>query len=245
VPPPQSSTRTTPEDADSSPRADAASVRLRRKIDLVDGPFFAACGRLFTHPRIVDLLPPYLVRTHSIIRATEALMEAARDRARALAEADPVAAGVAAYLAKHVEEERDHDDWLLEDLQVLGLDGSEVLARVPSPTVARLVGQQYYWALHYHPVALLGYFAFMEGNPPKASFIEDLIVKTGYPREAFRTLFEHGELDQHHRDELDRTIDSLPLSREHEIVLGLSAMTTVELVTRSIEEVLEEVPDLR
>ena len=40
-----------------------------------------------------------------------------------------------------------------------------------------------------------------------------------------------------HLEELDRTIDALPLTREHEIVLGLSAMSTGSLLSRSLEEV--------
>jgi hypothetical protein len=166
-------------------------------------------------------------------------MEAALGQARVMADGDPVASGVATYLAKHVDEERNHDEWLLEDLEVLGLDRSKVLARVPSATVASLVGCQYYWALHYHPVALLGYFAFMEGYPPRSALIEDLIARTGFPREAFRTMVVHGELDTHHLDELDLTIDSLPLTRNQEAVLGLSAMSGVGLLARSVEEVLE------
>lgn len=220
-------------------RKGTASGRLRAKIDLVSSPFARACWRLFTHPQVADLFPEYLIRSHCIIRSTESLMETAVDRARTVADSDQVAAGMAAYLTKHVEEERDHDDWLLDDLEVLGIDRSTVLARIPSPTVASLAGSQYYWVRHSHPVALLGYLAFMEGSPPSPGLIESLIARTGYPREAFRTLAEHGELDSHHRDELDTVIDSLPLSREHEVLLGLSAMSTARLVTISIEEVVE------
>jgi hypothetical protein len=220
-----------------------ASGRLRAKIELAAGPFSDACRRVFGHPGLRELLPDYLIRSHWIIRSTESLMEAAIGRARTIADSDPVAAGVASYLEKHVVEERDHDDWLLEDLEELGLGPSTVLSRIPSPTVARLAGSQYYWALHHHPVALLGYFALMEGFPPSPELIEDLIERTGYPRAAFRTLAEHGELDTHHRDELDDTIDSLPLTREHETLLALSVMSTLELLTSSIHEVLEHVAE--
>ena len=166
-------------------------------------------------------------------------MEAASGEARRRAAVDPVAAGVASYLARHAEEERDHDEWLLDDLAVLGVDRSEVLARVPSPTVASLVGSQYYWALHYHPVSLLGYFAFMEGYPPATSLIAELLSRTGFPPEAFRTMAKHGELDGNHRSELDEAIDRLPLSHEQEVLLGLSVLSGLPLLAASIEEVLE------
>jgi hypothetical protein len=206
---------------------------------LAEGPFAHACGRLFRSPRVAELFPEYLIRTHCIIRATVPLMEAAVREAGRRAPDDPVAAGVSIYLARHAREEADHDEWLLQDLVTLGVSRSDVLARVPSPTVASLVGSQYYWALNYHPVALLGYFSFMEGYPPAPSLIEYLIERTGFPPAAFRTMAEHGELDGNHRDELDETIDGLPLSRDQEVVMGLSVLSGLPLLARSIEEVLE------
>jgi len=223
-------------------RPDTAALRLRRKIDLVNPPFGDACGRIVHHPRIVEVFPQYLIRTHAIIRTTVPLMEAASERARAMSGADAVAAGVATYLERHVEEERHHDDWLLDDLELMEIDRAAVLNRIPSSTIASLAGSQYYWALHCHPVAMLGYLAFMEGFPPSNALIEDLIRRTGFIREAFRTLAEHGELDIGHRDELDELIDSLPLTPDHEILLGLSAISTAELLTRPLDEVLEMFP---
>src|SRR5437867_1283413 len=77
----------------------------------------------------------------------------------------------------------------------------------------------------------------MEAFHPKPQLIRDLIERTGHPEAAFRTLSLHGDLDPGHLEELDRTIDALPLTREHEIVLGLSALSTGSLLSRSLEEV--------
>lgn len=220
-----------------------ASRRLRRKIDLVTPPFALACQRVFGHERIAEVLPRYLVRTHSIIRTTVPLMELAIGRARDMAATDPVAHGVADYLRHHVEEERHHDDWLVEDLELMGLDRQAIHGGIPTSTIASLAGAQYYWVLHVHPVAFLGYLAFMEGFPPRQSLVDGLIRRTGFPRQAFRTMILHGELDPGHRDELDRTLDALPLTNDHELLLGLSAIGTAELLTRSLDEVLEELPD--
>jgi hypothetical protein len=194
---------------------------------------------LIGHPCIAEVYPEYMFSVHSVIRTTVPLMEAAIERSKVLTPTDPLAAAVGAYLEKHVEEERHHDDWLLEDLEVLGLDRTAALRRVPTAAVAALAGSQYYWVLHYHPVALLGYFAFMEGFPPTPELIEDLVARTGHPRAAFRTLAMHGELDPGHREEIDRVIDSLPLAAEHEAVLGLSAMSSASHLTRAMNEVLE------
>jgi hypothetical protein len=211
------------------------SVRFRRKLELVIGPYSEACTRLVDSPRLPELWPEYLVVQHQIIRATVPLTRVALDRARELDEP-----GLADYLELHVDEELGHDETLLDDLALLGRPRETVLERMPSPAVANLVGAQYYWILHHHPVAFLGYVGVMEGYPPTVELVELLVERTGFPREAFRTFSEHGELDPGHRDHLDRTLDALPLTEEHEQVIGLSAITTVTLATIAVEEVMAQ-----
>jgi heme oxygenase-like protein len=206
---------------------------------LLVAPFAVAYDALVEHPRLAELWPEYLILQHQIIRATVPLTEAALARSRELDGADPLAAPLAAYFEEHVEEELDHDETLLGDLEVLKFDRATVLERIPSPAVAGLAGSQYYWILHHHPVAFLGYVALMEGYPPTPELIDTLIERTGYPREAFRTYEEHAELDPGHRDRLDRTIDSLPLEAGHEMAMGISAIATASLAARSLEEILE------
>jgi Iron-containing redox enzyme len=220
--------------------ATTPSVRLRGKIDLVIGPYAESCRVLVTHPKVADLWPRFLVTQHQIIRATVPLTEVAATRAEAMAATDPVAADLAQYLEEHVDEELGHDDALLDDLELLGVNRETVLDQMPSPSVASLVGAQYYWIHHYHPIAFLGFVAFMEGHPPTPALIETLISSTGYPRKAFRTFSEHGELDPGHLDRLDRTIDSLPLTSEHETIMGVSAIYSAALLQPTIEEILEQ-----
>lgn len=148
----------------------------------------AASRRLIRDPRVADLYPEYLVTLHFVIRASVPLMGAAHERAVELMEGDPVSALLAPYFEEHIPEERDHDEWLLEDLEVLGKDRLSILARPPSPAVAAAVGAQYYWILHYHPVALLGHIGVLEGYPPTIEMLDDLVERTGHSRAAFRTL---------------------------------------------------------
>lgn len=221
-------------------RTPSASTQLRWKIRLALPAFVDAGNRLIAHPRVRELYPEYLFTSHCVIRASVPLMEAGRVRAEALAESDPVCSTLAPYLEEHIEEELYHDEWLLDDLEVLGRPRSEILARPPLPTVAALVGAQYYWITHYHPVALLGYIGVLEGHPPTMALIDQLMAGTGYDRTAFRTMVAHAELDPGHRDELYELVDSLPLTREHSAVMGLSAIHTVRMYACAIEEILDE-----
>jgi hypothetical protein len=217
----------------------ATSEHLRRKIGLLLPDLVAVGNRLLEHPRVGELYPEYLFTSHCIIRASVPLMETARSRALEQAD-DPVCEALVVYFDEHIPEELDHDEWLLGDLELLGVERASVLARPPAPTVASLVGAQYYWILHFHPVALLGYIALFEGYPPSVEMVDRLAASTGYDRAAFRTMLAHAELDPGHREELDRLLDSLPLTPEQSAVMGLSAMWSTHLFTRALDEVVSE-----
>jgi hypothetical protein len=216
------------------------SQQLRYKIRLILGELQSSAMTLLTHPRIADLYTDYLFMLHSMMRASVPLMRTALERASVLADEDPAAAGFAAYLSKHIREEMHHDDWLLDDLEVLGVDRAQMLARIPSSTVAEMAGSQYYWIYHYHPIALLGYIAVMEGYPNTLEMIDDIRAKTGFPREAFRTLIKHAHLDIRHRDDLNEMIDSLPLTPTYTALITVSAIQTVHFAAQALKEVVEQ-----
>ena len=212
---------------------------LRLKIRLAEPGLDAVSRELWEHPAVGAALPEYLFSLWSSMRATLPLLEAAARRAGELAPADPLGAGLVPYLLKHAEEERGHDDWLLEDMEGLGIPRSQVLARLPPPDVAALVGAQYYFIAHAHPVALLGCFAVLEGSPLTEPDLAGLAERAGVPRPLLRTLDKHALLDPHHRDDLDALLDGLPLGPDHEALLGLSALTTVEQLGGIVERLLE------
>jgi hypothetical protein len=220
----------------SSVRSDA----LRLKLDLAATEYDKAARAFWRHRRLAELIPDYLFLIHSIIRASVPLMERARDRSALLGGKDSLAESLAEYLGQHVNEERHHDDWLLDDLDELGISREAVWSRMPSPTVASLVGAQYYWINHHHPVALLGYIALLEGDPPVESQIADVIDRTGLPERAFRTFIKHARLDPHHRDDLNSALDSMPLTEEHETLIATSALETQHLLAVSLREVVRE-----
>ena len=174
-----------------------------------------------------------------MVRASIPLMEAAVSEARRLAPTDPVAAGLVDYYAEHIEEEMNHDVWLLEDLDSIGYSKEQVLEQIPSPLVASVVGMQYYWVRHQHPVALLAYQALLEGNPPTNAHLDEVRVRTGHPASAFRTLELHGDRDIEHRAELFALIDRLPMTPQQQGLLGVNASWTQHLLSDSLTEMIE------
>lgn len=207
-------------------------MRLRTTIELALPGYLASVGRLWAGAG-ADLYPEYLVMLHTVMRASVPLMEDALTESR-LRVGDPVAARLVPYLAAHIREEHGHDKWLREDLAAIGADADEPLRRPPGPSAAALVGAQYYWLRHYHPCALLGYIAVLEGYPPSVEWVESLRERTGYPGAGFRTLVRHAALDPGHRDDLYRLLDELPLTAAQQSAIGISALHTVRALTALI-----------
>ncbi len=194
---------------------------------------------VWNHPNFPEVFPEFMFTIHGIIRATHPSMKAAAACAQALAANDPVAAAMARYLYEHADEEKGHDEWALADLEVLGIPADEVRARVPSTAVANLVGSQYYWMNHFHPVAYLSYIAISEA-PPNIDYLDEKVKSSGLPKDAFRTWYFHGQLDHGHVQEFDDMLDSLPLNDWHHSILGMNAFHSAELQARAFELVAEE-----
>jgi Iron-containing redox enzyme len=223
----------------SAPARRGEGARLRVKIALAM-PALRAAGRTFLdHPDPAAVYREYLIAAHAVVRASVPLMEAALGRAESMAADDPVSARLVDYLPEHILEETDHDAWILEDLERIGVDRDGVLARPPSHGIAALVGAQYYWIHHFHPVALLGYMAVLEGRPPSPAVVDRLVERTGYDPHAFRAIREHAVVDQAHGDEVFALVDELALSEPLSVVVGLSAMHTVASMAGVIDEIVE------
>jgi hypothetical protein len=213
----------------------AASAALRVKLELVAPALRAAAAGLW---RVEPPEPSrrrylaYLHEMHALIRASVPLMERAASRCAVLAPCEPVAGALGRYLERHIEQERDHDTWLLEDIAAAGGDPTRTVRRPSSPDIADLAGAQYYWIEHQHPIALLGYIRTLEGNAPAPGLADRLADRTGLPDAAFHTVRAHAELDHGHLAELDETIDALPLTPAHETALAVSALHTADGLIR-------------
>ena len=213
---------------------DTPSRRLDAKLQLAYPELLAHARQLWSSPFIRELYPAYLGTMHMIVRSAVPLMTSALVQANARSASDGVAAGLAPYLTRHIREEAGHDIWLLEDLAATGADVDTYVNRFPPPQVAEMVGAQYYWLRHHHPVALLGHLAAIENHHPPIGFADRLRSLSGYPSDAFRAIARHELLDIGHKHELREVIDSLPLQPEHEKMIGTSALHTM----RGVIEVL-------
>lgn len=136
-----------------------------------------------------------LIWLYQVMVASERLMEVA------LSESEDV---LFQYLDLHVEEERNHAEWLASDLATVGVD----VAKLPlNRSAVELAGSQYYFIFHKSPAALLGYMAVLEGFPFPLDALEQLEALHG--KDLFPCLRYHAENDLEHRKELFKVVDQL------------------------------------
>jgi pyrroloquinoline quinone (PQQ) biosynthesis protein C len=148
------------------------------------------------------------------------------------ASGDAVAADLAPFLTRHIPEEQGHDLWLLEDIAALGGDVQRIRGLPPSAAVAAMSGAQLWWIEHAHPVALLGHAEVLECSPPQLEMLDEFERRTGVPAAATRFFRRHAVIDVRHRDEIHQMLDELPLTAEHEQLIGVSALHTAGLLIR-------------
>jgi hypothetical protein len=215
-----SGTRTAPPLPTGSP----ARALLRSRLDLVQPALDAASAQLWRAEGLAARYRVYLRVMYDVTRASVPLMERAARLCAQVEGQDAVAAPLLRYLESHAREEFGHDDWVRDDLAELG--DTHFPDSLPSITVARLVGAQYYWMEHHHPVSVLGYIAVMESAAPRSGVAGWIADTADVPDAALRTVREHADLDGGHTAAVLHLLDSLPLSAAQSQAAAVSGMHT-------------------
>lgn len=215
-----------------------SSQRLRETIALVRGPLTALIRDVWFHPRLGELYPEFLFATHGVTGSSAPAMRVAAERCASLPAEDPLSSWLRDYFLEHADEEQGHELWLEADLASFGITVSMIRERLPYPSVAALVGSQYFWMHHVHPIAYLGYIAVLEA-PTQMDFLEKVSQRTGIPLASMSGHVLHATLDPGHVAEFDRTLDLLPLTQRHQDLITVSAIQTVAQLERVFSDILE------
>ena len=215
------------------------SELVRSRIELTNPPRIAASEVLWNYARIGELVPWNLQRGYMVASASVPLMECALEQCERQPAEDSVAEGFARYLRRHIPEELGHDEQCLDDLEALGVSRDAVISQYPYPAIVSMLGMQYYWIRHRHPIAFAGYLAVIEGHPASAERIHQVQRDTGLPADAFRTLLWHADHDGEHTQDLDDLLDTLPLTNEDITLIGINIAHTNSLLARSVHEMIK------
>ena len=95
---------------------------------------------------------------------------------------------------EYVEEERGHDEWILDDIRAAGGDPVAVRAGLPAPATELMVAYAYDLVARGHPIGFLGMVHVLEGTSVALALAAADRIQSGLglPDGAFRYLRSHG-----------------------------------------------------
>lgn len=109
------------------------------------------------------------------------------------------------FLYEHMHEEQGHEQWVLDDLDAVGVPAAQALAHAPTPWTLALVGYNYWAADRRHPCSALGMLYALEViasvyGGPFASAIRESLLLDGDRGVSF--IGSHSTMDAQHMAEL-------------------------------------------
>jgi pyrroloquinoline quinone (PQQ) biosynthesis protein C len=128
-----------------------------------------------------------------------------------------------AALAHYIEEERGHEQWILEDLAACGENPDAARTRPPSPATQGMVDYVYGYIRQRNPVGLLGMVHVLEGTSSALATraAQALERSLALPATALTYLTSHGSLDQAHVKFFETLVNGLP-SRDQAAVVEVA-----------------------
>jgi heme oxygenase len=170
--------------------------------ELLSIPFAraAVAGRLS-----LDEYVAFLGQAYHHVKHTVPLLMAAGSRV------GPDQPGLQAAFAAYIDEERGHEQWILDDIDACGGDAGAVRRSTPGLAADVLVAYAYDVIQRRNPLGFLGMVHVLEGTSVLAATqaANALRSNLGLPERAFRYLSSHGALDLDHVDHFADIMDSL------------------------------------
>jgi pyrroloquinoline quinone (PQQ) biosynthesis protein C len=143
------------------------------------------------------------------------------------------------FLYEHMHEESGHEQWVLNDLQAVGVAAAAVHAHAPRPDTLALNGYNYWAADRRHPCSVLGMLYTLEviasvyGGTFAAAIRERLLLD-GEAGVSF--LGSHASMDADHMVQLRKVLNTLDDAAAQQAVLE-SALVNFHHVQRIMEAV--------
>jgi pyrroloquinoline quinone (PQQ) biosynthesis protein C len=143
------------------------------------------------------------------------------------------------FLYRHMHEEHGHEQWVMDDLEAVGVAAKVAHAHEPSPFTLALNGYNYWAADRRHPCSVLGMLYALEviasvyGGPFTAALKEALLLE-GERGVSF--LGAHATMDARHMAELRLMLNTIDDTAAAEAVVE-SALVNFHHFTRIVETV--------
>jgi hypothetical protein len=146
------------------------------------------------------------------------------------ANCDPRRQAVRDYLIEHAHEEKDHWQWVIEDLRATGFAGPDPRTQFPEPACQRYIAFNVYVAVRM-PVARLAIAAFLEGVGAThgKKYATKLCQTVGLAASQAKFLFGHGDTDVGHMEDIMQVVRDADLTPYEWAWMGHAARTAASL----------------
>ena len=184
----------------------------REQAELLEIPFVAAALR---GDLTLEGYRGFLAQAYHHVKHTVPLLMAAGAR---IAVERP---WLGAAICEYIDEEKGHDEWILDDIREAGGDADAVRNGSPDMPCELLVSYAYDQIHRVNPLGFFGMVHVLEGTSVRAATraARALQEGLGLPPRAFTYLTTHGELDQEHVGFFAGLMDRIEAPGEQAVVL--------------------------
>ena len=122
---------------------------------------------------------------------------------------------------EYVDEERGHDDWILDDIAAAGGDSERVRRVRPSQATEVMVAYAYDGIARGNPLSFLGMVHVLEGTSVALALAAADRIQTGLglPDSAFGYLRSHGTLDREHTAHFADLVNAVEAPGDREAIV--------------------------
>ena len=179
---------------------------------LLSAPIIARC---FKGDIAIDDYVAFLVQAYHHVKHTVPLLMAVGSRLPEEKE------WLRDAVAKYIEEERGHQEWILSDIENCGFDKEFVRHSAPSLETELMVAYAYDMALRVNPLGFFGMVHVLEGTSiDLADKVADSVQSTLHlPNKAFSYLISHGSLDVDHVAFFEHLMNKINNKEEQALII--------------------------
>ncbi|QQG36866.1 MAG: AMP-binding protein [Micavibrio aeruginosavorus] len=114
-------------------------------------------------------------------------------------------------ISEYIEEEKGHEEWILNDIAAAGGDKEAARAAIPNLETQVLVSYNYDYIARKNPIGFLGMVFMLESTSVQAASngADAVKSKLGLPQAAFTYLYSHGALDIEHMKFFEQLVNQI------------------------------------
>ena len=132
--------------------------------------------------------------------------------------------GVRYELYERIEEEKNHETWVLEDIEAVGGNVAETVANLPSAPAQAMIAFNFFCAERVHPCSVLGMLYALEVIASVyAGRVSESIARTigrDVDGGGFKFLSSHSTMDQDHVASLNRLVKTIENPAAQESIIN-------------------------